>query len=247
MASWQDLDDELNAWDDVGLCAQFWWRDDDAVQVTPALERLLDMQARVKVPLVLAVVPADLDAGLADRLNRQMSVDVVQHGFAHKNHAAAGEKSSEYPEIRDAHEMIRDVVSGWSMMSPFAQRCKIFVPPWNRMSERLHQELSAQGYLGASTFGPRKNSTVSLVNTHMDLIDWRGHRGFAGEKKVLDQVHDHLYGKRCQHHDPTEPTGLLSHHLDHDDACWDFLEKFLHWTQSRQTIEWLPANRLFGT
>ena len=27
--------------------------------------------------------------------------------------------------------------------------------------------------------------------------------------------------------DPTEPTGLLSHHLVHDEACWDFLDRLL--------------------
>ena len=41
MATWDDLAEELDSWHGSGRCAAFWWRDDDAVRVTPALERLL--------------------------------------------------------------------------------------------------------------------------------------------------------------------------------------------------------------
>ena len=43
MGEWSDLEAELEAWRCRGRRATFWWRDDDAVEATPALERLLGL------------------------------------------------------------------------------------------------------------------------------------------------------------------------------------------------------------
>jgi len=246
MASWQDIDEELNAWSNAGRMAQFWWRDDDASQVTPALDRLVNLSNRYRIPLVLAVIPSRLQADLPQRLNAEAGVSVIQHGFSHQNHAPAGKKSSEYPASRDIGEMIADVADGWSRLSSFKYLEKAFVPPWNRIAEAVSGNLAERGYLGVSTFGPRTNSGRTFVNTHVDIIDWRGHRGFVGEDKALDQVLKHLRNKRLGHCDTDEPTGLLTHHLDHDEDCWNYLETFFDWTRNRHAIEWLSAKQVFG-
>ncbi len=246
MVNWQDLDDELEAWSDTGTKARFWWRDDDAIEVTPELERLVDLGNRFTVPLVLAVIPARLQPNLPEYLNTEPWVTVVQHGFAHENHAPSGEKSSEFPAIRSIDVMGSEITAGWSSLSAFGRVEKAFVPPWNRIFEPMPEILAAQGYSGVSTFGPRKRADGLFVNTHIDIIDWRGHRGFAGEDKVLEQTLSHLRGKRLGQFDASEPTGLLSHHLDHDGACWKYLETFLGWTRNHQAIEWLAGDQVFG-
>jgi len=246
MAGWQDIDDELNAWGDAGLTPRFWWRDDDAIQVTPALDRLIDIANKFDVPLVVAVIPAAVQSNLPQRLNREPAVGVIQHGFAHENHALQEAKSSEYPDTRSIKEMSAEIVDGWSRLSSFDHLEKAFVPPWNRISENLSIELTEQGYSGISTYGARKTSVPFHVNTHVDIIDWRGHRGFAGQDRVLDQTLKHLQNKRLRMCDADEPTGLLTHHLDHDEDCWNYLEIFLDWTRNRHAIEWLSARQLFG-
>ena len=55
--SWSALDEELARWRDTERAADFWWRDDDATALTPALERLLALSRRSDVPLALAVIP----------------------------------------------------------------------------------------------------------------------------------------------------------------------------------------------
>ena len=45
--------------------------------------------APAKVPLALAVVPANATPALAERLARTPGVDLLQHGYAHTNHAPA--------------------------------------------------------------------------------------------------------------------------------------------------------------
>ena len=41
MSTWTDLSDEAARWSQDGRMADLWWRDDDAADVGPALERLL--------------------------------------------------------------------------------------------------------------------------------------------------------------------------------------------------------------
>jgi hypothetical protein len=51
---------ELDLWSAAERPATLWWRDDDAAEVTPALERLLALADATGVPLALAVVPGRL-------------------------------------------------------------------------------------------------------------------------------------------------------------------------------------------
>ena len=68
MSSWQALAEEAARWHEAGRTAQLWWRDDDAADSGPALDRLLELHRQTKVPLSLAVVPALGTPALADRL-----------------------------------------------------------------------------------------------------------------------------------------------------------------------------------
>ena len=65
-AEWPDLLVELDRWEEAGLVAQFWWRDDDAVAPSPRLDRL--MAVAESAPVALAVIPADVKDELAAAL-----------------------------------------------------------------------------------------------------------------------------------------------------------------------------------
>lgn len=244
MARWQDIEDELTKWSEAGEKAQFWWRDDDAVAVTPALEKLIEVQQKYRAPLVLAVIPATLKPELAERVNLLDKLSVVQHGFAHINHAEEGEKTSEFPASRNMESMMEELDDGWARLSAFKNLDKAFVPPWNRISPDVVIGLLGRGYKAVSTFAPR--TTPGSINAHADIIDWRRTRGFAGVEKSLENILLHLRGKRLGQFDKDEPTGLLSHHLDHDEGCWTFIDSFLLWTQDQQAVEWVAGEQLFG-
>ncbi|RUU77058.1 polysaccharide deacetylase, partial [Mesorhizobium sp. M7A.T.Ca.TU.009.01.1.2] len=66
---WQPLVEELARLQRAGRKAEFWLRDDDAVDPTPALNRLLDLTGEFAVPVTLAVIPALTDAKLVARLD----------------------------------------------------------------------------------------------------------------------------------------------------------------------------------
>ena len=97
MTSWRNLSAELDAWAAAGRSATLWWRDDDAVAPSPELDRLLTLARARDLPLALAVIPARASQDLADWLVAQPArATLVQHGYAHQNHARKGEKKAEF-------------------------------------------------------------------------------------------------------------------------------------------------------
>lgn len=248
---WTLLRDELDAWAEAGRSATLWWRDDDAVTWTPALYRLVQMGRAASVPLALAVIPAEADSRLSARLLREPHVRVLQHGYTHRNHAGSGEKKSEYASLRTLPEMTVDLCLGWLRLAELfgGQALPVLVPPWNRMAAAGVAALAGLGYRGLSMFGPRRRDHEDIglawINTHVDIVDWRGGRGFVGEQRALDALVGHLRMRRLGQVDAAEPTGVLTHHLDHDDGCWTFLERLVAATGRHPAAQWLPAEALF--
>ncbi len=46
--------------------------------------------------------------------------------------------------------------------------------------------------------------------------------------------------------DPDEPTGLLTHHLEHDEPCWAFIDRLLEETRGHPAVRWLSAEEIFA-
>jgi hypothetical protein len=243
--SWQELERELDRWSADGRTATLWWRDDDAVTETPALRRLLALRESVGVPLGLAVIPESADEALAACLTGEVAV--LQHGWAHRNHGPAGEAKIELGG-RPATEVAIELRRGWTRLSGlFADRLlPVVVPPWNRITAEVRESLPTLGYRGISTFKPRQKSRLIETNTHVDIIDWSGTRGFGGEARALDNVIAHLTQRRSGAADPDEPSGLLTHHLVHDEGCWRFVHDFLTHTRSHAAARWVSPRDIFA-
>jgi hypothetical protein len=249
MTGWPDIQEELARWRDAGRAPVLWWRDDDAADATPALDRLLALRQAHGMPLALAVVPANATAALAARLATAPRVDLLQHGYAHTNHAPAGEKKSEIGLHRPAMVVLGELGTGWLAIERlFGSRgLPVLVPPWNRIAPSLVPALPEIGYRGLSTFDirPRARPVSGLVqvNTHVDLIDWRASR-FAGSETVLAALARALAASRTT---TGEPVGILSHHLAMDEAAWDFLNSFWGIMTGAPGIRIAPANDLFAS
>lgn len=249
MTSWQALTDEDARWGDAGRSAELWWRDDDACDVDPALDRLLELAGDTATPLALAVVPARATEALAARLADEPLVDVLQHGYAHANHALAPEKKVELGTQRPAMMTLGELATGWMALERlFGSRAlAVMVPPWNRIASVLVPTLPEIGYRGLSTFGPRARvhpvRGLLQVNTHVDLIDWKGGRVFPGEEATLAVLVTALERARSG---SAEPVGILSHHLAMDAGAWDFLRSLWEKMKTLENIRVRPARALFG-
>lgn len=238
MASWDDLGAELSQWQALGQKPQVWWRDDDAGQWGAELDRLLALAQDSQVPLGLAVIPMQVKAETVEHINQAPMAYVLQHGVDHQNYAPVGEKKAELGAHRELQTICTSLQDGWVRLSNCDNRHKVLVPPWNRIDDTVSAGLAGLGYEGLSTFKARKMANihgVKLVNTHVDIIDWKGTRGFVGQGQCLQMLVDHLRQKRLGHIDNREATGVLSHHLVHDEGCWQFLVQLFAY----KGIEWI--------
>jgi hypothetical protein len=257
MTSWTDLDTELAQWADTGRVATIWWRDDDAAAVTPSLERLLLLRRAHEIGLGLAVIPAALQPELRQRLHEEpQDVAVLQHGYAHQNHAPPSEKKIELGLHRPLPIIIGELATGlMALTQAFGVRfLPVMVPPWNRIAPRLVPVLPEIGLRGLSAFGMRARALpvrgLQQVNTHVDLIDWRGRRGFVGVEAALGAFAGYLNARRTA--DPAaasadEPTGVLSHHGAHDDEAWAFLDRLWNRLRTHPAVRIVPPKEIFGT
>ncbi|MCL6283790.1 polysaccharide deacetylase family protein [Ruegeria sp. 2012CJ41-6] len=246
---WTPLDAELALWQRADLTLPLWWRDDDATAPTPALDRLHDLSVETGLPVHLAVVPEPALPALADvTRDREMLIPVV-HGWAHRNHQNPDSKKSEFGADRSAELALDDAQRGLTRMRDLFgdDLIPMFVPPWNRISEEVIAGLPRLGYSALSTFMPRnaQNAAPGLerINTHLDPIDWRGTRGLVNANTLITQVTAQLRDRREGRVDNGEPYGLLTHHLVHDDAIWQFTQELVTrlirgpgqpWTMPRQ-------------
>ncbi len=246
---WQQLADELQAWHQQGLTPTLWWRDDDARQRSAALDRLCGLSQRFTVPLSLAVIPSGADRSMLPLFESTPNLTALQHGYQHISHAQAGERNCELGDDRSLAEMLVELERGQQQLERLLGErfIRVLVPPWNRLSDTLADRLSTIGTSGLSTLGPRAQpdrAGVAVNNVHIDLINWKQGRGFAGDSVVLGQLIKHLQQRRQGVVDSNEVTGLMTHHLAHDEGCWLFCQQLLQFMADRP-VRWLTARQCF--
>jgi hypothetical protein len=225
LADWADLTATLDGFAAAGKFAHFWWRDDDATHPTAALDRLLTIAP--EIPLALAVIPARAVPALATRLAQARNVRVCQHGWNHWNHAPLGAPKAELGPDRPTAYVVGELARGHlALRALFPDMLAMLVPPHNRIAPAVAASLRGAGLVALSTFNARKRVPpgIAQTNTHVDLMDWTTRR-FAGEAACLGALVGHLRARLEVQVDADEPSGILTHHLAHDEDAWAFLSR----------------------
>lgn len=237
---------ELHAWRLAGRTARLWWRDDDARTATPALDRMLELSDRYGVPLALAVIPGDGAPALAEALRHRPQVTVIQHGVDHLNRRD-GPAAGEFPPHWSAAELAVRLEDGWASLCDLPHAEKIFAPPWNDVHPLLAAALAATGYAGWSAWCDLEPSGAPpRVDAHIDLLRWRGGARFRGAGRLASALQVALRTRRRRGLWDA-PIGLLTHHLDHDEPAWAFLERLLAWSTQEQALAWTGLNEFLPT
>lgn len=233
MIDWSPLNAALARCRADGVALPIWWRDDDAIEPTAALDRLIALTEDIAMPAHLAIIPAVAKDSLVPIVTGNPFLRPLVHGWAHRNTAPEGLKKSEFGTPRDAAKA--DAAKALRRMQDMfgADLLTMFVPPWNRIDTSLIPELAALGYDALSTFGPRAPETpIRQINTHIDPIYWRGHRGLVDPEALITQTVTILDARRTGAQDASEPLGYLTHHLVHNTQIWEFSRSFLNELQN---------------
>lgn len=249
-AEWPDLLVELDRWEEARLVARFWWRDDDAVAPSPRLDRL--MAVAEGAPVALAVIPADVKDELAAALRWFPQVSVLHHGWCHASRAASGKKS-EYPAERHPVEVADELDEGRKRLRAlFGSRAlPVFVPPWNRFSERFVPLLTEAGFVAISQMAPRKtplqgpaDGGIAVIDAHLDIVAWHEDRSFIGEAVALGRLVAAL--RAAREAGDNAAIGVLTHHLVLDDASEEFLARLGELVDAHDAARWVDMRELIA-
>jgi hypothetical protein len=223
---------------------RLWWRDDDAGRDDPRLGRLIAIAERHQAPLALAVVPDWLQPAAADRIGAARDVTVLQHGIAHQDHAAPGERRIEMGGTATPAGLAPAIVDGRARLAAiFGERFRsVMVPPWNRIGASFAAQLPAWGFGGLSTWagtGPAAPAGLACIDTHLDAVSWREGRRCLGFAELTE-----LLAGLLRRRSP-EPLGLLTHHLVVDAAGFVALDRLIGLVQDHPKLRIESASDLF--
>ncbi len=247
---WSPLEDALRKVGDGGGCIRFWWRDDDAIAATQELDRLIRVANDFGAPLLLAVIPKFVEDSLADCLETEAGVCVGVHGYAHVNHAPTGEKKQELGDHRPLTEVLGELEAGRTRLCQrFGESfVDVLVPPWNRVSRNVQAALVNVGFSGLSCYGSEKKYSglpgLAVANTHIDPVDWHGSRSLSDPERLIESIAKLV--AITPNGSEGIPLGLLTHHLVHDEALWNFVMGFCETLAESPNAAWCDPAKLFA-
>ena len=196
----------------------------------------------------MAVIPASIESSLAPALRELKHLRPCVHGWAHRNHAPPGEKKQELGAHRELAVVLAELEKGQAEVLDAAggRELRVLVPPWNRIDQSVVERLPRHGFSGLSVFEDRYTDSppAGLVvrNTHLDVIDWRGTRGCRPQPEMIRDLVDLVKAGSVVN----RPIGILTHHLDHDEEVWEFLEKLGALVQSHPHAAWVSPEEIFA-
>ncbi len=251
VSAWAALDDVLARARQEDRTIQFWWRDDDVIEPTPALDALLERSRRWNVPMALASIPSRATVGLVERLKSTPTADVLVHGWAHTNHAPKSEKAAEFGAHRSRNVLAAEAGDGLARIKEMfgPQAVPAFVPPWNRVDRSFVDALPALGFSGVSTHGrsdaDQPNGLIR-VNAHWDPIAWKARGGLKDKSGLLRQLTELVEEELATDVGVLEPIGILTHHLVHDAWIDAFLDELIPRLTGSGAVRFVSARNLFS-
>jgi len=178
---------------------------------------LLEIFARHRMPVDLAVIPRDLSDPLARGLCAWAEATAGevrwhQHGFAHVNHEPAGRKC-EFGDSRTGLRQRQDIARGRQHLEDLLGVVDpIFTPPWNRCNADTGGCLVELGFSVLSREARAVPLAIPGLHELPVNVDWFAHR-----KKVRLSRRE-LGELLARAIEASGPVGIMFHHAAMDGA-----------------------------
>src|SRR5436190_21303193 len=191
----------------AGAAVPFFFRDDDAGWGDERLVALLEVFDARAIWVDLAVIPRELDTGLARELLSRERVGLHQHGLAHVSHERAGRKC-EFGPSRDARRQRADIAEGRARLEHLlgGRVDPIFTPPWNRCTRDTGRCLTELGFGVLSRESRAEPLGIPGLRELPVCTDWVTLDPVAAGERIAAAI-------RCG-----GPVGVMLHHAVMDDA-----------------------------
>ena len=198
----------------------------------------------------LPSIPALVEPSLIDAVAKADVVTVVQHGYAHRNHAPAGARNWELGASPAAcTQSVAELEAGRTTpratLRPSASR-RCSSRRGTGSTRQSIERLPEAGFRGLSTFGPRAPCAPVRRPCAMQhacrpdrVAPWSGvHR-----RRCRDRPAGRCISRRGARGAPTRPSrpDILTHHLDLDAAAWEFLAELFARTRAHGAAAWIDV------
>lgn len=229
----------------------FWWRDDDTGVDDPALDGLLGLARELAVPLALAVVPGWLAEATVARIKGQDAVWVLQHGWAHVDHARDGERKIELGGAIAWERLRAQLERGRAILAEAfgARFLRVMVPPWNRIDASIERHLPALGYLAVSTTAelgrdPARDAAFHR-DIHLDVMTWQPAAAMQSPEALATALARRI--ERLADMAPAEEAiGLMTHHQVTGPSGMAILRELLATLRAHPKVRFPDPRLLFG-
>jgi hypothetical protein len=260
---WDPVRRELEIWSQRGLRARFWVRDDDAHELTAQLERLQSLASQHNIIVGLAIIPGKLRENLRNYVRSGHShFHPMCHGWKHVNYGPKT-RPAEFGRDRPLASLIEDAQWAYtSFTHSFRAQQPIFVPPFNRATLAFIRALPQIGFAAFSSMPStyerqwvglqaRFNSGMAIsmprlapvprIDVHVDPIDWI-ERTALDRRIIATNIVRQLRARRNSGKYTGAPIGLLTHHLDHDEAIWRVCSELLALLRPHKAVEFVELS-----
>ncbi len=225
---------------------RIFFRADDIAVPGSQFMRLLEIFARHRVPLCLAVVPAWLTRPRWQAL-QAAGRDCAylwcwhQHGWRHANHERQGKKQ-EFGTARPPIELEHDIQRGRRRLEKLmgTRFYPVFTPPWNRCDGRALAVLEKLGYAGVSrSTGSRPAPPAGLpgFDVAVDLHTRRETAAGPGWDSLFAELLRAI---------AAGSGGIMIHHRFMNQAAFEFLDLLLQKMSSHRNLRLVSFKDLAG-
>jgi MoaA/NifB/PqqE/SkfB family radical SAM enzyme len=220
----------------------FFFRDDDVDELTPNLEKLINLFVKYNVPISLQLIPTKLTKQCIDFLknikkNNTDIIELCQHGYSHDDYSYQNtsiknfDHSYEFGDNILQKDQYKLIKKGRSILNSYFGELisDVFTPPFHGYNKETLNALKDNSIKIISSFsnGDNKeidnkeidNKEITFIDCNIDPVNDYNHNLFLNPKIIIDQMIEKTSEDKF--------VGFLLHHKLLNSSQFLFIESLL--------------------